>query len=205
MKKKICLVMLTFTLLISITGCNTNKQENSTNKKNIINDINQLDLSAEKSKVTKVDDNVDIDVKQQDVMDQEKELDEETEAFLYGTWEVAEYLGHPGHYTDGRVTDENIINKKIIIEEDFYSSKVFSEYSSFQIETSSPKYKTSIITNNLGDFELVYRTDPSIFNITNDDTVKMLILPDTLGIIINNNRLIFAFAGAEYFELKKLE
>ena len=139
------------------------------------------------------------------------DLDNETENFFYGTWEVEKLLGFANSYNDASEypNGQKVIGDEIIINKDFFSSKGLENYSDYQYGIKDPLYNIKVICYNEDSFYRLFKTELPDLNI--DDEVKYIVisLPTSgLGIpvsflVVNNDRLILSLE-ATIFELKRV-
>nr|WP_319489927.1 hypothetical protein [uncultured Caproiciproducens sp.] len=137
-----------------------------------------------------------------------KDLDSETEKFFYGTWTVKKLLGFADSYNDASEypTGQKIIGNQIIIDKDFFSSKGFEGYKTYQFELDKPIYDIEEIHYNADSFYRVDKIDMPSLNM--NDEVKVLSVSDSsTGLAIpvsfldvNNDRLLLVLE-ATVFEL----
>lgn len=138
-------------------------------------------------------------------------LDGETEKFFYGTWTVEKLLGFANSYNDASEypTGQKIIDDKIVINEDLFSSKGLKNYSDYQYELENPLYEITIICYNKDDFYRNFKMDLPDINM--NDEIKAIQVSDAstgFGIpvgflVVNNDRLILTLE-ATCFELKRV-
>lgn len=140
-----------------------------------------------------------------------KDLDPETEKFFYGTWSVEKLLGFADHYNDASEypTGQKIIGDQIVIDQDFFSSKGFTGYQTYQFELNKPIYNIEEIHYNADSFYRVDKIDLKSINM--NDEVKILGVSDSstglaepIGFLdINNDRLLLMLE-ATVFELERV-
>ncbi|WHH58562.1 hypothetical protein [Petroclostridium sp. X23] len=140
-----------------------------------------------------------------------KALDSETEKFFYGTWSVEKLLGFADSYNDASEypAGQKIIGNQIVIDKNFFSSKGFEDYKTYQFELDKPIYDIEEIHYNADSFYRVDKIDMPSLNM--NDEVKVLGVSDSsTGLAIpvsfldvNNDRLLLVLE-ATVFELKRV-
>ncbi|SLK12849.1 MULTISPECIES: hypothetical protein [unclassified Paenibacillus] len=140
-------------------------------------------------------------------------LDSETGKYFYGTWKVEKLLGFANSYNDASEypTGQKFIGDKIIIEEDFFSSKGLKKYKKYQYELKNPLYQITATCYNSDSFYRYYKIDIPDLHINDeikaidisDSSTKMSIPVSLSFLAVNNDRLIL-LSEATIFELKKI-
>lgn len=139
------------------------------------------------------------------------DLDGETSEFFYGTWKVDKLLGFANSYNDASEdpTGQKVIGDEIIINEDFFSSKGFKDYGTYQYELDKPLYNITEICYNKDSFYRLFKMDMPSINM--DDQIKALSVSDSSTgmeipvsfLDVNNDRLILVLEATE-FELTRV-
>lgn len=193
MNKMINLVLIQSIALFCFVSCVKNKDVSRIDTQTITNE------SIKKTDITNK-----MDFNNRGLNQQEKD-------FLYGKWQVKNFLGYPVHYTDGRISDDCIIDKIITIESDYYSSSELNEYSINTLESISPIYEIRNIYKDSTEFYRSQKIESEILKTSHEEQIKHLEVftspPSNSDsfFIIDNNRLIFCLAGTELFELEKVQ
>ncbi|ABX42164.1 hypothetical protein [Lachnoclostridium phytofermentans] len=185
--------------------------DTTTSNDNVENaENNQTNISSEPETET---DNSIIPINTSKPFKGQMNLHNETEIFLYGTWQVEKLLGFANSYNDASEypTGQKVIDDKIIIKEDLFSSMELKNYDVYQYITRDPLYDISTICYNSDSFYRLFKIDLPGLNV--NDEVKWLevYLSSTehgLSIpvsffVVNHDRLILLLE-ATCFELKKV-
>lgn len=140
-------------------------------------------------------------------------LDSDTENYFYGDWKIKKTLGFANSYNDAseNPAGQKFTGDKIILGEDFFSSKGLKNYSNYQYELEKPTYNITATCYNSDAFYRLYKID--IPNLKINDVVKVInvsdpstkmSIPVSLSFfVINNNRLIM-LSEATIFDLEKI-
>nr|WP_314463176.1 hypothetical protein [uncultured Clostridium sp.] len=204
MRMRVPVFVLIFILSVNLSGCS---------KESAIKNEPLIESSAEASTLfaESAEEKNEIPDHTSEPFVGRKDLDSETEKFFYGTWSVEKLLGFADSYNDASEypTGQKIIGDKIIINKDFFSSKGFASYKTYQFELEKPIYNIEEIHYNADSFYRVDKIDISSLNM--NDEVKVLGVSDSsTGLAIpvsfldvNNDRLILILEAA-VFELKRV-
>ncbi|NFI93595.1 hypothetical protein FC961_04145 [Clostridium botulinum] len=192
-------IFILVALLVTLTGCGTEKSQNNHIQTN--NDISTEATDKQDNTTNKVNSNNNTAINKSSENNPTKVQNEES---FYGQWVIEKAVGYSkvGTYSDDDI--KKIVGKKLSFSKE--QSSCFGDDASYLNDTvKNPTYKKSVITSD--EFLSTWLVPLSTLSI-NSDTVTEIEVNDSKNLpactfFIKDNDTLILYGGGTFFELKK--